>query len=201
VDLLINLMRIDKEENASLCIKIIIDIIGHQTKVLGDKVQPVLALIEHMFDQINLVVRDQLDNQAPHNSTHGMSLPESSQTHDKSPRSGSSTASISDIDLEQPTLPLPKAMASFKVVGECPIIVQSIFEVYQSSHSLDINLIFLRIKSILLLQAKPQEQAHAAAATEGTIFTGVSPNIGNRAAFGEFIRTQVKALSLLAYLL
>ncbi|KAH8587649.1 hypothetical protein B0O99DRAFT_733099 [Bisporella sp. PMI_857] len=201
VNLLISLVRIDNEENASLCIKIIIDIMRHQTKVLGDKLQPFLALTDYMFDQINLVARDQLDNQAPHNSTPGMSLPESSQTSDNSPQSGSSTASISDIDLEQPTLPLPKAMASFKVLGECPIIVQSIFKVYQSSDSLDINLIFLRIKSILLLQAKPQEQAHSAAATNGTIFTGVSPNIGNRRAFGGFIGTQVKALSLLAYLL
>ncbi|KAH8591872.1 hypothetical protein B0O99DRAFT_690168 [Bisporella sp. PMI_857] len=171
-DLLINLVRMDNEENASLCIKIIIDIMRYRTKVLGDKLQPFLALIDHMFDQINLVVRDQLDNQAPYNSTPGTSLPESSQNHDNSPRSGSSTASISDIHLEQPTLPLPKAMASLKVLGECSILVQSIFEFYQSSDSLDIKLIFLRIKSILLLQAKLQEQAHAAAAAMGSIFTG-----------------------------
>jgi len=53
MDLLISLVRIDDEENASLCIKIIIDVLQHQTKVLGDKLQPFLALIEHMFDQIN----------------------------------------------------------------------------------------------------------------------------------------------------
>lgn len=202
MDLLISLVRIDNEENASVCIKIIRDIMQHQTKVLGDKLQPFLALIEHMFDQINLVVRDQLDNQAPHNSIPGMSLPGSSQTHENSPRPGSSIASISDTDLDlQQPLPLLKAMASFKVLAECPILVQSMFEVYQSSDSLDINLIFLRIKSILLLQAKPQEQAHAVAAAEGTIFTGVSPNISNRAEFGEFIGIQVKAISLLEYLL
>ncbi len=130
-----------------------------------------------------------------------MSLPKSSQTHDNSPRSGSSTASISDIDLEQPTLSLPKAMASLKVLGECPIIAQTMFEVYQSSDSLDINLIFLHIKSILLLQAKLQEQAHAAAAAMGTIFTGVSPNIRDRAVFGEFIGIQVRTISFLACLL
>jgi len=194
-------VRIDNEENALLCFKIIIDVMRQQTKVLGDKLQPFLGLIEHMFDQINLVVRDQLDNQAPHNSTPGMSLPKSSQTHDNSPRSGSSTAPISDIDLEQPTLSLPKAMASLKVLGECPIIAQTMFEVYQSSASLDINLIFLHIKSILRLQAKPQEQAHAAAAAMGTIFTGVSPNISDRAVFGEFIGIQVRTISFLACLL
>jgi len=78
-------------------------------------------------------------------------------------------------------------MASLKVLGECPIIVQSILEFYQSSESLDVNLIFFWIKSILFLQAKHQEQAHAAAAKKGTIFTGVSPKIGDRAAFGDFI--------------
>ena len=52
-----------------------------------------------------------------------------------------------------------------------------------------------------MLQAKAQENAHAEAAKNGTIFTGVSREIKNRPAFGEFITAQVKTMSFLAYLL
>ena len=52
-----------------------------------------------------------------------------------------------------------------------------------------------------MLQAKPQEQEHEEAAAKGTIFTGISLNIRNRAAFGEFVTAQVKTMSFLAYLL
>jgi transformation/transcription domain-associated protein len=62
VDLLMGLVRCDNEENASLCVKTIMDIMRHQTKVLGEKVQPFLSLIQELFDQMESVVRDQLDN-------------------------------------------------------------------------------------------------------------------------------------------
>ncbi|RQM08647.1 hypothetical protein DH86_00000368 [Scytalidium sp. 3C] len=202
VDLLIGLVRCDNEENASLCVKTVMDIMRHENKVLGDKVQPFLGLIQELFDQMESVVRDQLDNPAP--GTNVPSTPGStSQTFQNSPRPGSPVASVSDLgtDTQQQTRPLLKGMQSFKVLAECPIIVVSIFQVYRSSVPQNVKLFVPLIKSVLLLQAKPQEQAHAEAAAKGTIFTGVSPNIRNRAAFGEFITAQVKTMSFLAYLL
>ncbi|KAK0123777.1 hypothetical protein ONS95_008778 [Cadophora gregata] len=199
VDLLMNLVRVDNEENASLCVKTIMDIMRHQTKVLQDKVQPFLSLIQELFDQMESVVRDQLDNPTP----NVPSTPGSSQTFQNSPRPGSPVASVSDLgaDPQQQTRPLLKGMQSFKVLAECPIIVVSIFQVYRNTVGPNVKLFVPLIKSVLLLQAKPQEQAHADAAAKGTIFTGVSPNIRNRAAFGEFITAQVKTMSFLAYLL
>jgi transformation/transcription domain-associated protein len=179
------------------------DIMRHQTKVLQDKVQPFLSLIQELFDQMESVVRDQLDNPAPGSNAAVPSTPGSSQTYQNSPRPGSPVASVSDLgaDPQQQTRPLLKGMQSFKVLAECPIIVVSIFQVYRGTVSLNVKLFVPLIKSVLLLQAKPQEQAHADAAARGTIFTGVSPNIRNRAAFGEFITAQVKTMSFLAYLL
>ncbi len=198
VDLLMNLIRTDNEENASLCVKTIMDIMRHQTKVLQDKVQPFLGLIQELFDQMESVVRDQLDN-----PTIVPSTPGSSQTYQNSPRPGSPVASVSDLgaDPQQQTRPLLKGMQSFKVLAECPIIVVSIFQVYRNTVGHNVRLFVPLIKSVLLLQAKPQEQAHFEAEKKGTIFTGVSPNIRNRAAFGEFITAQVKTMSFLAYLL
>jgi transformation/transcription domain-associated protein len=199
VDLLMNLVKCDNEENASLCVKTIMDIMRHQTKVLLEKVQPFLSLIQELFDQMESVVRDQLDN-----PTSGVpSTPGSSQAYQNSPRPGSPVASVTDLgaDPQQQTRPLLKGMQSFKVLAECPIIVVSIFQVYRSTVGPNVKLFVPLIKSVLLLQAKPQEQAHIDAAAKGTIFTGVSPNIRNRAAFGEFITAQVKTMSFLAYLL
>jgi transformation/transcription domain-associated protein len=194
-----NLVKCDNEENASLCVKTIMDIMRHQTKVLGEKVQPFLSLIQELFDQMESVVRDQLDNPA----SVVPSTPGSSQTYQNSPRPGSPVASVTDLgaDPQQQTRPLLKGMQSFKVLAECPIIVVSIFQVYRSTVGPNVKLFVPLIKSVLLLQAKPQEQAHIDAAAKGTIFTGVSPNIRNRAAFGEFITAQVKTMSFLAYLL
>lgn len=198
VDLLMNLVKCDNEENASLCVKTIMDIMRHQTKVLQDKVQPFLTLIQDLFDQMESVVRDQLDN-----PTGVPSTPGSTQTYQNSPRPGSPVASVADLgaDPQQQTRPLLKGMQSFKVLAECPIIVVSIFQVYRNTVGPNVKLFVPLIKSVLLLQAKPQEQAHIDAAAKGTIFTGVSPNIRNRAAFGEFITAQVKTMSFLAYLL
>ena len=203
VDLLIGLVRIDNEENATICVKTIMDIMRHQQAVCAEKVQPFLTLIQDLFDQMESVVRDQLDNPEP--GAHGavVSTPGNSQAFQNSPRPGSPVASVSDFgaDPQQQTKSLLKGMASFKVLAECPIIVVSIFQVYRNSVSTNVKLFVPLIKSVLLLQAKPQEQAHKDAEAKGTIHTGVSPNIRDRAAFGEFITAQVKTMSFLAYLL
>lgn len=204
VDLLMNLVRIDNEENATLCVKTIMDIMRHQFKVMQEKVHSFLGLIQELFDQMESMVRDQLDNTTTGSNPPGVpSTPGSSQTFQNSPRPGSPAASVTDIgqDPQQQTRKLLKGMQSFKVLAECPIIVVSIYQVYRSSVPQSVKLFIPLIKNVLLLQAKPQEQAHAEAAKRGVVFTGVSPDIKNRASFGEFITAQVKTMSFLAYLL
>ncbi|KAJ9148385.1 Transcription-associated protein 1 [Pleurostoma richardsiae] len=205
VDLLMNLVRNDNEENATLCVKIISDIMRHQHKILSGKVQSFLGLIQELFEQMERVVREQLDNAPTTGAATGApSTPGSSQTnfHHQSPRPGSPTATSTEFGVDQPTArPLLKGMQSFKVLSECPIIVVSIFQMYRNTVAQNVKLFVPLIKGVLILQAKAQEQAHIEAAARGTVFTGVSPNIKNRAAFGEFITAQVKTMSFLAYLL
>ncbi|KAL5344771.1 transcription-associated protein 1 [Pseudogymnoascus australis] len=188
--LLISLVRLDNEENALLCIKTIIDLMRHQTKVLGDKSQQFVALTQHMSDQIKLVVANQLDSP----------LSESSQTHENPFRLDSSVAPTG-LDLQQQTSPLRNAMDSFKVLAECPVIAHLICQVYYPWEFTGIKPLFLCVRDTLRLQAGYQERAHAAATAEGTVFVGVSADIRNRVVFGEFVTAQVKSLSLLAHLL
>ncbi|KAL2760646.1 hypothetical protein ACRALDRAFT_1073586 [Sodiomyces alcalophilus JCM 7366] len=205
VDLLMQLVRTDNEDNATLCVKVISDIMRHQHKVLGQKVQPFLSLIQDLFRQMDKVVREQLDNTSiPSNAAAGApATPGSSQTNFQSPRPGSPVASATDLgpDPQQQNRMLIKGMSSFKVLSECPIIVVSLFPAYKNLVASNVAAFVPLIKGFLCLQASAQRQAHADAKARGDIFTGVSPLIKNRAAFGEFIAAQVKTMSFLAYLL
>ncbi|KAK3299398.1 uncharacterized protein B0H64DRAFT_371754 [Chaetomium fimeti] len=209
VDLLMQLVRNDNEDNAVLCVKIISDIMRHQHKAMGNKVQAFLSLIQELFEQVDKVVREQLDNISSTAAPVPPSTPGSTQTtflpHQQSPRAGSPVAAGAPdfiADVNQPSnRPLLRGMQSFKVLAECPIIVVSIFQVHRPSVTNNVKAFVPLIKQALLCQARAQDQAHKDAAARGTIHTGVSPNIKNRAAFGEFITAQVKTMSFLAYLL
>jgi transformation/transcription domain-associated protein len=201
-----NLVKTDNEENAIICVKTIMDIMRHQIKVLAgqgnDHVQQFLTLIQEMFDLMPAIVREQLDNPVSGSQAGVPSTPGGSQNF-QSPRPGSPVASVTDLgaDPQQQTRPLLKGMQSFKVIAELPIIVVSIFQVHQMAVRGNVKKFIPLIKVMLMLQAKPQEQEHLDAAAKGTVFTGVSPNIRNRAAFADFITVQVKTMSFLAYLL
>ncbi|KAH6637038.1 hypothetical protein F5144DRAFT_531101 [Chaetomium tenue] len=209
VDLLMQLVRNDNEDNAVLCVKIISDIMRHQHKIMGNKVQAFLSLIQELFEQVDKVVREQLDNISPAAAPVPPSTPGSTQTtflpHQQSPRAGSPIAAgAPDFSVDpgqQSNRTLLRGMQSFKVLAECPIIVVSIFQVHRPSVTNNVKAFVPLIKQALLCQARAQDQAHKDAAARGTIHTGVSPNIKNRAAFGEFITAQVKTMSFLAYLL
>ena len=208
VDLLMHLVRTDNEDNAVLCVKIISDIMRHQHKSMGNKVQAFLSLIQELFEQLERVVREQLDNTSSTGAPALPSTPGSTQTtflpHQQSPRAGSPVATGApdfNVDTQQSNRTMLKGMQSFKVLAECPIIVVSIFQVHRSTVATNVKAFVPLIKSALLCQAKAQDQAHKDAAARGTTHIGVSPNIKNRAAFGDFITAQVKTMSFLAYLL
>ncbi|SZE99920.1 unnamed protein product [Blumeria hordei] len=196
---LMELVRVDNEDNATICVKTVMEIMRQQTKVLQDQVQPFLSLIQELFDKAESSVREQLDNVAPAAALQfGIS-----QAYQNSPRPGSPVGAASDLGLDpqQQTRPLMKGMHSFKVLAECPIIVVSIFQAYRTIVAPNVKIFVPLIKRVLVLQAKPQEQAHLDAAAQGTIFVGTSPGIRNKAAFTDFVTSQVKTMSFLAYLL
>ncbi|KAK7885224.1 transcription-associated protein 1 [Exophiala xenobiotica] len=201
VETLMELVRVENEDNAVLCLKTIMDLERHQPTATASKVQPFLDLIQEMFEMMEQVVRDTFDSPAPH-SQASSSTPNPPGQNLQSPRPGSPATTVSDPGNEKKDHhPLAKGMQSFKVLSECPIIVVSIFQAHRSSVAANVKKFVPSIKGILLLQAKAQEKAHADAAANKTIFTGVSKEIKNRAAFGDFITAQVKTMSFLAYLL
>ena len=200
VDLLISLVKVENEDNAVLCMKTVMELERHQTEATASKVQPFLDLIQEMFETMDQVVKDTFETPTQGNAAG--TTPNNPQNF-QSPRPGSPSASVtSEFGIDQQTArPLLRGMQSFKVLAECPIIVVSLFQAHRSCVHSNVKKFIPLIKGILLLQAKPQERAHAEAKERGGIFTGVAKEIKNRAAFGEFITAQVKTMSFLAYLL
>jgi transformation/transcription domain-associated protein len=131
VDLLMQLVRNDNEDNAVLCVKITSDIMRHQHKIMGNKVQAFLSLIQELFEQLDRVVREQLDNTSSTAAPGPPSTPGSTQTafppHQQSPRPASPVAAGApdfSVDVsQQSNRTLLRGMQSFKVLAECPIIV------------------------------------------------------------------------------
>ena len=198
VDLLMELVRVEDEDNAVLCLKTVMDLARNQQQATQTKVQPFLDLIQEMFESMDAVVRETFDEPA----ANPVSVSNTAAATLQSPRPGSPATTVSDPGTEKKeNLPLAKGMKSFKVLAECPIIVVSIFQAHRSTVPNNVKKFVPSIKSILLLQAKAQKKAHDEAAEKKTIFTSVSKDIKNRAAFGDFITAQVKTMSFLAYLL
>ena len=200
VDLLMGLVRTENEDNAVLCMKTVMDLERYQTEATASKVQPFLDLIQEMFETMEQVVKDTFDS--PAQPAAAGTTPNNPQIF-QSPRPGSPSASVaSDLGIDlQSNRPLLMGMQSFKVFAECPIIVVSLFQAHRNCVPGNVKKFVPLIKLVLMLQAGPQERAHTEAAKHKEIFTGVSKDIKNRAAFGEFITAQVKMMSFLAYLL
>ncbi len=201
VDKLMSLAKIENEDNAVLCMKAIMDFLRHQTRSLADRVQPFLDLVQEMFQTMETTVKDTFDAPVSGNTSGVPSTPGNVQ-YSQSPRPGSPVALASEMGGEQhQARQLLKGMQSFKVLAECPIIVVSLFQAYRNCVQKNVKAFVPLIKNVLILQAKPQEKAHAEASSQGKIHTGISKEIKNRIAFGDFITAQVKTMSFLAYLL
>lgn len=192
--LLMEMVRSENEENAVLCMKTIMDFQRNYQQQLAEQVQPFLNLIMDMFGQMPKAVKDTFDIPATTGATPAMPSTPGNTQQFQSPRPSSPLGVGGDpvADPQQPAKMLTKGMQSFKVLAECPIIVVSLFQAHRNSVPKNVKLFVPLIKEMLQLQAGPQREAHEAAKRRGENFTGVSANIKNRAAFGEFVTAQVK---------
>ncbi|KAI8052219.1 hypothetical protein BDF22DRAFT_743794 [Syncephalis plumigaleata] len=164
--LLLRLLRVENEENAVLCLKIIIDLHRTYKELLEEHVQPFLNIVMEMYRNMPKAVADTFDHPCTPAPTSG-GTPGSMMM--MSPRP-SSPADFGDT----PAKALARGMHSFKP--------------HRRSVAANIQSFVPLIMEMLSLQAKPQTEAHAAAAACGEFYT-------------EFIIAQVKTASFLAYIL
>lgn len=207
VDKCLDLVKIENEDNAILCLKIVLDFCRHHNKLpaMAERAQPFLDLILEIFDGMEQTVKDTFDVQTTSqvNAVVGTGTPNNNGTPGSPVASSSQSLNAPDAEAQQ-TRQLVKSTQSFKVVAECPIIVVSIFQARHQLAPKNIDYFTSRIKTALRLEAEPQKRAHEESRARGVIFTGVAKEIkakGQAGAFGEFMTAQVKTMSFLAYLL
>ncbi|EPB81798.1 hypothetical protein HMPREF1544_11483 [Mucor circinelloides 1006PhL] len=193
--MLLHLLRVENEDNAVVCVKIIIDLHRSFRHVLEDQVQPFLDIVQEIFKNMEQTVKDVFD--AP-STPIGSATPGTNPLLATSPRPNSPAAAELP---ESPSKPLPKSMFSFKVLTECPIIVVLLFQSHRRFATENIMKFVPLIFQTLSLQAKPQAEAANAAQARGEVFVGVSSEIKNRSVYNDFIVAQVKTMSFLAYIL
>lgn len=200
----LELVRVENEENAVLCLKVVMDFCRHHQRLpaVQEKAQPFLDLILEIFDGMEQCVKDTFDPSSAMNAATAPGSPSHSSGTPGSPVTTTSTA-LSDPTGEHTTnRKLTKGMQSFKVVSECPIIVVSIFQAFRPVVAKNVARFTQRIRVALLLEAAPQHQARESAAPQ--IHTGVAPAIirmGKAREFADLVTAQVKTMSFLAYLL
>src|ERR1700710_1544288 len=100
VETLMELVRVENEDNAVLCLKTIMDLERHQPNATAPKVQPFLDLIQEMFELMEQVVHDTFDSPGTHHQTANSTSNPQSQTF-QSPRPGSPATTVSDPGTER----------------------------------------------------------------------------------------------------
>lgn len=188
------LLRTDNEDNGVLCMKILTSFHRAYKAHVQEQVEPFLDLVIEIYKNIPQVVRDTFALNAVQSSGN------TPVTTFHSPRPLSPSMG-GDFSNEHSSKPLQRCLYSFKVLTECPIIVVLLYSTHKQVVRTSLTALVPHIIEMLELQAPPQANAHAAAASRGEIHTSISPQIKNRAAYGEFIIAQVKTMSFLAYAL
>eukprot|EP01098_Paradermamoeba_levis_P000327 TRINITY_DN10338_c0_g1_i1.p1 TRINITY_DN10338_c0_g1~~TRINITY_DN10338_c0_g1_i1.p1 ORF type:complete len:295 (+),score=52.77 TRINITY_DN10338_c0_g1_i1:321-1205(+) len=166
------LLDTENEENAVVCLRIIIDLHKSYRPTLEGDVQLFLDIVQKIYAELPKTVNLIFGQPAPQ--------AQSSISHSSVP--------FGTIPTEQarPSNALIKSIHSFKVLTECPIIVVLLFQLYP--RFLQSNIPKFMPLIVQALGINPLQINSSARST-------------HRTAYVDFIATQVKTLSFLAYLL
>lgn len=198
IDACIATMSADNEDNAMLATRLMLDIqkTYRSLPVMEEKVGALFGFIERLLVNVQEQVKDIFDEADMELSP----MDGRSRTHSESGLDSEfSTASEADDGGEGKLL--RRGDCSFKVLGESPILVVLMFQIYKGVFPTIGAKLVPQYIQILSYRARLQEAAQADAQSEGVLFTGIAPNVPNRALYHQLIEAQVRALSFLAYIL
>eukprot|EP00029_Vermamoeba_vermiformis_P012962 TRINITY_DN7900_c0_g1_i1.p1 TRINITY_DN7900_c0_g1~~TRINITY_DN7900_c0_g1_i1.p1 ORF type:complete len:1064 (-),score=245.62 TRINITY_DN7900_c0_g1_i1:111-3281(-) len=160
------LLSSENEENALICLRIIIDLHKNYRPTLEQDVQPFFDIVIKIYEQLPSTV-NKIFSETP--AKIAEPIPGKDPMFDEKANKGSQ--------------PLIRAMASFKVLTECPIIVVLLLQLYSRLLPPNLPKFLPLIVQTLALQAPPDAYNT------------------HRAHYTDFIAAQVKTLSFLAYML
>eukprot|EP00026_Physarum_polycephalum_P000015 Phypoly_transcript_00015.p1 GENE.Phypoly_transcript_00015~~Phypoly_transcript_00015.p1 ORF type:complete len:3639 (+),score=586.09 Phypoly_transcript_00015:159-11075(+) len=172
------LLEVENEENAVICLRIIIDLHKSYRPSLMADVQAFLDIVLKIYNELPKTVQTAFKEKPPTPTTSGTPTPGSSGG-----TPGASTQIVSAISETSKPTTLIASTSSFKVLTECPIIVVLLFQLYPNFAPQNVPRFMPLIVQALSLPPPPNARNT------------------HHAAYVDFIAAQVKTLSFLAYLL
>ncbi|GAM17862.1 hypothetical protein SAMD00019534_010370 [Acytostelium subglobosum LB1] len=185
------LIEVDNEENALVCLRIIMELHKNYRPTLEAEVQPFLNIVNKMYNDLPMTLEKAFKQPPPPTSTTppppggpGAAPGTQAITSPTAGGGGGGGTSSPPIQGGQPRpLPITPSMSSFKVLTESPIIVVLLFQLYPSSVAGNVGKFIPYIINALSLQA-PE-----------------TASVTHHQQYVDFIGAQVKTLSFLAYTL
>ncbi|KAK4050349.1 transcription-associated protein 1 [Microbotryomycetes sp. JL221] len=206
MQLLLGLLRTENEDNAVLCMKVIIDL--HRTysrppqhsdqpdptvKKIASSVDEFLEIVAELFKGMGPVVEETFSVKGA--TSNDVAAAAQSPAAAPPPIEGEGAAGGANVALAP-------AMKSFKLLQDCPAAIVFIFQTYRQLVDKAITIFVPLVFDFLQLQAAPQARKHASM-EPGKSWVGICPEIpkARRAAFQDMVMAQTKTMSFLAYML
>jgi transformation/transcription domain-associated protein len=123
--LMIHLLRVENEENAVVCVKIVIDLHRTYKDILASSADDFLSFVKAVYDGMEDVVLDVFGGEDAEGED------DESAVGTPSTPGTSAAAAAASVGGNQPAGPLPVGMRSFKVLTECPIAIVFLFQNYR----------------------------------------------------------------------
>ncbi|BGP26145.1 transcription-associated protein 1 [Rhodotorula toruloides] len=218
MSLLLKLLRIESEDNAVLCMKVIIDLhrtysrppppSSAQPANAEPTPDPTVAQIEASVDEFLEIVADLFKNMGSVvEETFREAARQTRSQAGQAAADAQSPSSGGPPSLEgeggagnQPVVYAP-AMRSFKLLQDCPASIVFIFQTYRPLVNKAITIFVPLVFEFIQMQAEPQRRKHESM-EHGKSWVGICPEIpkDKRGAFQDMVMAQTKTMSFLAYI-
>ncbi|SCU81956.1 LANO_0B04676g1_1 [Lachancea nothofagi CBS 11611] len=188
----------DNEENGVLAMRIITGYFKAYKPALQDRVTAFIDVIMNIYKHMPELVR-QTFNDELHRDESVASMDSTNNTLDERALDANEEDNRASESLTAVYKPLKQSMFSFKVLSECPITMVTLYSSYKQLTTASLPQFMPLIIELLTMEADAQKRTREEAESRGDRWINVSPEIKNRVAYCDFILSQIKATSFLAY--
>ena len=194
LDVLLAVLQQDNEENGVLAMKVITGYFKSYKSALIERVTSfidvIMSVYKHMPELVHQTFNSENQDQRSMNSSSG---PESTDLD------GSEESARAGEIISAPSRHLKASMFSFKVLSECPITMVTLYSSYKHLTTSSLPQFMPLVIELLTMEAGAQKKTREEAEAQGKRWINVSPEIKDRSAYSDFILSQIKATSFLAY--
>ncbi|GMM36217.1 hypothetical protein DASC09_035420 [Saccharomycopsis crataegensis] len=192
LDQMHKVLRTDNEDNGVLCMKVIVNLHKAFKNNLFEKVQPFIDTINEIYANMKTILPLYFNDQTKGESNGEGDVPMESVASPQYNSTGNNN--------ESQAKHLVASMKSFRTLAEYPIILVSLLSSYKQLVNTALPTFIPLLINFLQLEVDAQKQAREEATKRNETYTSVSPEIKDRTLYGDFILSQVKAASFLAYI-